>query len=250
MVLAILTVGDLQTSPSAATVNWVSNEGAIMNIKKTQLAWICVLCLATPLPLSAAFVVNGHGAVRSHSNIGVPGESVDFTFAYDLSNFANNNATPNVAGYGAITPIPITATGSVTGLFTGIAPVTRVAVWDDSAGPANDIWQIYVTGTAASLVAIATRNPAHDQFSVPLPDVFADAHDIFVPRHADTSIWTPDANVDFLSSDGTQMLALGHVQWAIIPTPAALPLAAGAVMLGVIRRNRRTRTNPVRRPNG
>ena len=186
-----------------------------MNITKLPFIVIVFLISILPLQSRATFILNGQGTVLDWSELGVPGETVEYTFSYNLSDFANNSLNPDWAGYNAIPYIQVTIIGSVSGQFSGIDPVSRVVVFDDSAGATFDSWTFSVQGGNVGSQVLTRYNFSGDEFDRPLPDSFAEAHDIFFPRYADPLIWTQNSSGIFLANNGTEMLMLIDLQWAI-----------------------------------
>ena len=192
-----------------------------MNI--TKLPFIVIVFLITILPLQsrATFILNGQGTVLDWSELGVPGETVEYTFSYNLSDFANNSLNPDLAGYNAIPYIQVTIIGSASGQFSGIDPVSRVVVIDDSAGATFDSWTFSVQGGNVGSQVLTRYNFSGDEFDRPLPDSFADAHNIFFPQHTNPLIWHQGGAGTFLANDGSERLELTDLQWTI--TQIAIP---------------------------
>jgi hypothetical protein len=212
-----------------------------MNIKKLPFLLIFIVITMVPLQSRAAFVLNGQGTVLDLSDICVPSESVEFTFSYDLSDFTNNIFSPDVAIYNAITPIPVKITGSISGQFSRIDPVSRVVVYDNLSGTGRDKWEFNVTGGVSTSAGLTATNLSGDEFNRPLPDTFAEAHSIFFPQHTDPLIWTQNNNAILLANNGEDELWLTDVQWAVVPVPAAIWLFGSGLigLIGVARRKSR-----------
>jgi hypothetical protein len=205
-----------------------------MNITKLPFIVIVFLISIASLQSEADFILHGQGTVFDGSELGVPGESVEFTFSYDLSDFSNNSSFPNVATYYAINPIPVEVIGSISGRFSGIDPVSRAVIFDDSSGTGYDVWHFKVAGGSSSASALVAANSSGDEFNNPLPDSFAEAHNIFFPEHTNPLIWTQDSTGIFLADNGTKQLGLNDLQWTIAPVP--IPAAAwlfGSALIGL-----------------
>ena len=200
-----------------------------MNIRKLSFILICILFAVAPFQ-SNAFMLKGEGKVLN-DEVGVTGELVDYYFSYNLSDFVNNSFSQNVASYYAFSPIPVKITGSISGAFSRVDPISRVVVLDNLSGTNYDVWNFTVSGGRHSSEALGAKNLSSDEFNSPLPNSFADAHDIFFPQHANKSVWTQDSSGIFFTNNGTEKLLLGDLHWEIVPAPTSFLLVAAGLLI-------------------
>ena len=69
-------------------------------------------------------------------------------------------------------------------------PIYRVVIWDNSAGLRYDLWQFYLLrADGGAAIALSAYNLSGNVFNAPLPDSFADAHELFFPQVNDPAVW-------------------------------------------------------------
>jgi hypothetical protein len=189
-----------------------------VGVKGLSIVLISVLIAAASFQ-SMAFVVTGTGTVVTPDS-SISGESIEFSFSYDVSDFGNRVLSPDVGAYYALRPIPVKVTGSISGPIDS-DPIYRVVIWDNSAGLRYDVWQFYLlrdNGDAA--VALSAYNLSGNAFSAPLPDSFADAHALFFPQVNNPAVWM------HRGPGGIDGVTLRDLEWRIVPAPGTLQLVA------------------------
>ena len=205
----------------------------------TRILQICFIILAaTPISSWALFTLNGQGTVKESSAVGVPGETIEYSFSYRLSDFPGDTslAPSHVHRYPAFNPIPLKVTGSITGEFMGVSPITsvrlrgsgRFGTWiflqsntffTDSRN--EDTSDALIPVTSSSALESHSSSIQTSAFEPSVPNFFADAHAIFFPHHDDSSIWRESSGGKLLIHRGEGFLSnlkLRDIQWKITET--------------------------------
>ncbi len=175
------------------------------------------------------FTVSGTGTVF-RGTIGIPGERVEFSFSYSLSDFADAIFQGPFAVYNALTPVVVRAHGSLSGSISGIDPIRRVEVLSI---PGLDFWSFENGSTSAITSPLEARNGDGTAFGDPPPSSFADAHSIFLKDHRDPLIWQVEPSGFFFANNATDELSLTDIHWRIPEPGIGLLVAASLAGLAI-----------------
>lgn len=209
-----------------------------VNLKVLPLIVVGILILIASFQ-AKAFVVTGTGTVYP-ADSSISGESIEFSFSYDVSDFGNRTLSPSVGAYYALRPIPVKVTGSISGAISNDDPIYRVVLWDAGFGLGYDDLQFDVrheNGNAA--VAASAFNPSGNAFTSPLPDSFADAHELFFPQINNQAAWFSQSTGEIAGR------TLIDMKWRIVPAPGTFYLLSiGLLSFSLLRIVRRKRNRP------